>query len=83
MTNTNNQQFKSLDSIDFVRDLSSETAANYSGGACTTADTISTSETEQESSFYSYKEMEDSSNYFTNTNGEFTPYIDYNTWLEL
>ena len=31
MTNTN-QQFNFLDNINFVRDLTSETAANYSGG---------------------------------------------------
>ena len=36
MANINNQQFNSLNNIKFVRDLTPEIAANYSGGGCGT-----------------------------------------------
>ena len=80
MTKTYNQQFKSLDSIDFVRDLTSETAANYSGGACTFADTASTFEPEPEPNFYSYEGMEYLQNPVNNNLSGFTTFDDNSTW---
>ena len=60
MTNTNNQQFKSLDSIEFVRDITPETAANYSGGAVAVTDvTLTSQECGQGMSFNSNKGIED------------------------
>ena len=81
MANTNNKQFISIDNIDFIQDLTPETATNYVGGACTFADTASTSEAgNQKPNFYSYRGMEYLHNPVnTNTSG-FTAYEDNSTW---
>ena len=84
MTDANSRQFKSLDSIEFVQALTPETAANYSGGACTFADTTSTFRARnQEPSFNSNNTREDLELVRSLYNSGVTPFIDFETWSEL
>ena len=80
MTNTN-QQFNSLDSIDFVRDLTSENAASYSGGAVTVTDvTLTSQQGNQGFSFGSNKGIEDLRDFGFNNATAFIAVNNSKTW---
>ena len=81
MTNTNNQQFKSLDSIEFVRDITPETAANYSGGAGVPDITLFSGEANNKGfSFESNQGIEDLRDFGFNNNTGFIANNDSKTW---
>ena len=80
MTNTNNQQFKSLDSIDFVRDLSSETAANYSGGGGVPDITLTTGKSNSEYRFESDGAISDLRDFGFNNQTGFIANNSSDTW---
>jgi hypothetical protein len=76
-----NNQSNSLYSVEFVQDISHETAASYSGGAVTVTDVTLTSEpSNQGFSFNSNKGIEDLSEYGFDDATQFIAVNNNKTW---
>jgi hypothetical protein len=76
-----NNQSNSLYNIEFVQDISHETAASYSGGAVTVTDVSLTSEPDNQGfSFNSNKGIEDLSEFGFNDATQFIAVNNDKTW---
>ena len=80
MTKTNNRQFKSLDSINFVRDLTPETAANYSGGRGVPDITLTSGKSNSEDRLESDGAISDLREFGFNNNTGFIANNSSDTW---
>ena len=79
MANTNNRQFKSLN-IDFVRDLTPENAANYSGGAGVPDITLTSGKSNSKDRFESDGAVKDLRDVGFNNKTGFIANNDSKTW---